>query len=102
LERIHLEEPNPKFEVGQIVITPAASAALAACGKTLGELLARHCAGDWGDVSERARSLNERGLIERFNLQSIYRVPSGEHVVVQTNPERTLTMIHLERAKGEG
>jgi hypothetical protein len=85
-----------RFEVGEIVITPAASDALAANGQTLDELLERHRAGDWGEVSEQVRSVNERGLVERFNLHSTYVMPDGRRIVVVTNCQRTATMIHLD------
>ncbi len=78
------------------MITPAASAALEASGHALGDLLAQHQAGDWGDVSEHVRTVNERGLVEQFNLQSTYVVASGARLVVMTNRDRTLTMIHLD------
>jgi hypothetical protein len=91
-----LEASNAKFKVGQVVITPAASAALEASGQTLAELLAQHQAGDWGDVSEQVRAVNERGLAESFNLQSVYVVAPGQRLVVVTNRERTVTMIHLD------
>jgi hypothetical protein len=86
----------PKFEVGQVVITPAATAALEAAGYMLEDLLARHQSGDWGDVSPHERGVNERGLVEQFNLQSVYSVPSGSRLVVNTNRERTVTMVHLD------
>jgi hypothetical protein len=84
------------FEVGEIVITPAASSALDANGQTLERLLARHRAGDWGDVSPQVREVNDRGLAERYNLQSAYVLADGRRIVVVTNCQRTATMIHLD------
>jgi hypothetical protein len=86
-----------KFEVGEIVVTPAASEALEAYGQRVSDLLARHQAGDWGDVSDQARAVNERALAERFNLQSVYAVSNGQRLIVVTNRERSRTMIHLDR-----
>jgi hypothetical protein len=85
-----------KFEVGEVVVTPAASAALEADGQSVAALLARHQSGDWGDVTAQVRAVNERGLAECFNLQSVYVAPSGSRVVVVTNRDRSLTMIHLD------
>jgi len=96
-EQSPVENCAPKFDVGQVVITPTASAVLDASGQRLAELLARHQAGDWGDVSDHERSVNERGLIEQFNLQSSYALQPGRRLVVVTNGERTLTMVHLDR-----
>ena len=85
-----------KFDVGEIVITPAASAVLEANGLTLDDLLARHQAGDWGDVSAQVREVNERGLLEQFNLQSTYSLSDGRRLMVVTNHQRTTTTIHLD------
>jgi hypothetical protein len=63
---------------------------------TLENLLARHQAGDWGDVSAPLREVNERGLLEQFNLQSTYALPDCRRLVVVTNRERTATTIHLD------
>ena len=95
-EQMPLEEQASKFEIGEVVATPAALAALQAIGQTLPNLLARHQAGDWGDVADQVRSVNERGLVECFNLQSAYAVNRGQRLVVVTNGERTVTMIHLD------
>jgi hypothetical protein len=84
-----------RFDIGEIIVTPAATDALVANGLTLDDLLARHRAGDWGDVSEQVREVNERGLIEQFNLQSTYRMPDGRRLVVVTHRDRTTTMVHL-------
>jgi hypothetical protein len=95
--RTPLNAPELKFEVGDVLVTPTAAAALDAQGRTVSDLLARHQAGDWGDVSDQVRMVNERGLTEQFNLQSTYVLDGGQRLVVVTNRERTLTMIHLDR-----
>jgi hypothetical protein len=92
-----MEELMPKFEVGQIVITPAASAALESIGYTVEDLLVRHQSGDWGDVSLHERNVNEQGLVEQFNLQSAYAVQEDLRLVVCTNRDRTVTTVHVDR-----
>ena len=87
-----------QFEVGEIIVTPAAADTLAANGLTLEDLLARHQAGDWGDVSEQVREVNERGLVEQFNLHSTYRMSDGRRIIVVTNRDRTTTMVHVAGA----
>ncbi len=87
---------NIKFDLGELVVTPAAEAALAAGGASLDDLLARHQSGDWGDVSDPVRDVNERGLAEQFNLQSVYSMSDGKRLVVVTNRDRSATMIHLD------
>jgi hypothetical protein len=85
-----------RFELGEIVVTPAASAALAESGLRLEQLLARHRQGDWGDVSPQVREVNERGLVERYNLQSSYLLADGRRLVVVTMRDRSNTMVHLD------
>ncbi len=92
-----MEELMPKFDVGRIVVTPAAFAALESVGYTVDALLARHQSGDWGDVSLHERYVNERGLVEQFNLQSAYAVQSDVRLVVSTNRDRTVTTVHVDR-----
>ncbi|HEY2893773.1 MAG TPA: hypothetical protein VGJ16_06160 [Pirellulales bacterium] len=98
MERKGLQLCQVLFDVGEIVITPAAIAALESSGQTLSEVLARHSSGDWGEVSAAVRLVNERGLTEYFNLQSCYSICEGQHLVVVTNGERTLTTIHYQPA----
>ena len=81
--------------MGEIVVTPTASAVLHASGQDIEVFLARHQSGDWGEVSEQVRAVNERGLVERFNLQSAYSTSAGDRLVVITTADRTLTMVHL-------
>jgi hypothetical protein len=100
LENLALEsgiEDQTKFEVGKVIVTRAASAALEGSGQTLAELLARHQAGDWGDVADHVRAFNERALVEKFNLQSVYNGGHGQRLVVATNRQRAVTMVHLDR-----
>jgi hypothetical protein len=85
-----------KFEAGEIVITPAASLALEANGRSVDDLLTRHQAGDWGNVSDQIRRVNERGLVEGFGLRSTYLLDTGDRVVMVTNADRNLTMVHLD------
>ncbi|REK13050.1 MAG: type I restriction endonuclease subunit M [Planctomycetota bacterium] len=59
-------------------------------------MLARHRRGDWGDVSAQVRRVNERGLVEQFNLHSSYSLPDGRRLVVVTSRDRATTMIHLD------
>jgi hypothetical protein len=95
---MRLEQRIAKFEVGQVVITPAATEALSASGQDLADLLARHQAGDWGDVTDTVRIVNDRGLAEQFNVQSAYAVDDFRRLVVVTSADRTLTMVHLDHA----
>jgi hypothetical protein len=43
---------QPAFELGQIVATPGALAALQKAGQAPGEFLTRHVNREWGDLSD--------------------------------------------------
>jgi hypothetical protein len=85
-----------KFEVGQLVVTPTAAAAIAENGVTLDALMQRHQSGDWGEISPAIHAVNERGISDQFNLQSGYALPDGRRVVIVTNRDRSATMVHLD------
>ena len=64
-------------------------------GSSADEVLSRHAEGDWGEVSEQEREVNERGLSEQFNLVSNYRMADDQFITVFTQADRSMTMIHL-------
>ena len=89
-----------KFEVGQLVVTPTAEQALQQNSIPLDTLLSRHQSGDWGDISQTVRAVNESGLKDHFNLQSAYALRDGRRIVVVTNRDRSATMVHLDALIG--
>ena len=50
---------QPAFELGQIVATPGALAALKKSGQQPGEFLTRHVNREWGDLSDEDRKEND-------------------------------------------
>ena len=84
-----------KFELGKLVVTPSAARVLQQSGSSADEVLSRHAEGDWGEVSEQERDVNERGLSEQFNLVSNYRMADDQFITVFTKADRSMTMIHL-------
>jgi len=85
-----------KFDVGQVIVTPTASRALEASGQSADEVVLRHQSGDWGDVSEQERQVNEEALRRSYNLLSIYRTPAGQRVTIVTKGDRSLTLVHID------
>ena len=53
---------QPAFELGQIVATPGALAALKKAGQQPGEFLKRHANREWGDLDEDGRRENDYSL----------------------------------------
>ncbi len=84
-----------KFQPGRIVATPGALGALEASGEAPGGYLARHIAGDWGDVDEDDHRENELSLIHGFRLLSAYILNSGAKIWIITEADRSVTTVLL-------
>jgi hypothetical protein len=77
-------ETAKKFSLGRIVATPGALEALAAAGQSADEFLARHVVGDWGDLDDEDKSLNDAALIDGSRILSAYETRSGDRLYVIT------------------
>ena len=86
---------QPAFELGQIVATPGALAALKKAGQQPGELLTRHITRDWGDLDEDDRKENEYSLEHGFRLLSAYKTNAGDRVWIITEADRSVTTLLL-------
>lgn len=73
-----------RFNLGHISATPAALTAIADAGQTAQEFLARHAAGDWGEVDQHDRRANDRALADGSRILSAYRTSRGERLWVIT------------------
>ena len=73
-----------KFQLGQIVATPAALDAIHDSGQTPAFFLNRHAAGDWGDVDQGDAALNDQALVNGERLVSAYRTLKGVRLWVIT------------------
>jgi pilus assembly protein CpaF len=71
-------ERKPLFNLGQLVATPGALAALEKAGQNAMEFLARHVTGDWGEIPEEDKKENQFSLEKGFRLMSSYRTTAGE------------------------
>src|SRR5260370_17085524 len=69
---------QPAFELGQIVATPGALAALKKSEQQPGEFLTRHVNREWGDLSDEDRKENDYSLEHGFRLLTAYRTHGGE------------------------
>lgn len=91
---------KPKFPLGQVLATPGALEALQKSGQAPGEFLARHVAGDWGDVCADDKALNDESLIDGSRILSAYRTSRNERLWIITestdeNDHRCCTTILL-------
>lgn len=62
------------FELGAVVATPAALAALEKSGFQPVDILARHISGDWGDCSSDDARSNDLAVTSSQRIFSVYRL----------------------------
>jgi hypothetical protein len=82
-----------KFRLGHIVKTPNALLQLTDEDILMG--IQRHQAGDWGDVGAHVRAANERALVEKKRLLSVYHSARGIKFWLITKADRSATMVLL-------
>ena len=83
------------FELGGVRATPGALAAIEQAGRTPGEFIQRHAAGDWGDVCEEDAAENELSLRKGYRLLSVYHTSAGAKLYVITEADRSATTLML-------
>jgi hypothetical protein len=88
-------ERKPLFDLGQLVATPGALAALEKTGQNAMEFLSRHVRGDWGDILEEDKKENQFSLEKGFRLMSSYRTTADDVVWVITEANRSHTTLLL-------
>lgn len=88
-------EKKVRFKAGQVCATPGALEAMNNAGQSPVEFIGRHVAGDWGDVCEDDRKINEESLEHGLRLLSSYRTNEGVKLWVITEADRSLTTILL-------
>ncbi len=87
---------TPLFDLGRTVATPGALELLGELEVSPSELLARHQAGDWGEVPKEDAKENELSVREGFRILSSYPMcEDGGRVWVITEADRSSTCILL-------
>jgi len=101
-ERIHdsigmkLPANTPqKFPLGEIVATPGALDAFERSCETPLQYLVRHASGDWGEVCDDDKRLNDEAVGQGTRLLSSYCLRSGEKVWIITEADRSVTTVLL-------
>lgn len=84
-----------RFGLGQVLATHGVLIALAAAGRTPEEFLARHQAGDWGDLTPEDIEENELALHAGYRLLSAYDLGNGERIWLITEWDRSATTLLL-------
>jgi hypothetical protein len=90
-----------KFRLGQVVSTPGALSALGKSRESAASFLARHVAGDWGDVDAGDWKLNDEAIAHEGDLDqqsrvlSSYKTRAGEKIWIITEADRSSTCVLL-------
>ena len=83
------------LELGFVVATPGALRALEAAKESADEFLARHMAGDWGELGQTDCDENELSLREGFRILSAYTLRTGVKIWIITEADRSATTLLL-------
>ena len=83
------------FSLGHIVATPGALDALQQAGHTAQEFLARHSAGDWGELSAEDRKENTFAVTRSLRLLAAYRLSTSVRIWLITEAARSATTVLL-------
>lgn len=86
---------RPSFSLGSLYVTSNALDAFER--ETIDAVLSRHAAGDWGDIANADRGLNELALTEgnEGRLFSVYHFEDGSRLWVITEWDRSYTTVML-------
>lgn len=84
-----------KFPLGHVVATPGALAALANSNYTPDFFINKHAKGEWGEVSEGDKQLNELALVDGSRIMSAYITTLGQRIWIITEADRSSTTILL-------
>jgi hypothetical protein len=86
-----------RFELGRTFATPGALRALEDARMTFMPYLRRHSLGDWGDVSDEDKRLNDADVSGGGRLLSCYKLPGAKgdraRIWIITEADRSATTI---------
>ncbi|WP_237881364.1 hypothetical protein [Pseudomonas sp. PGPR40] len=89
------DSAKPMSELGALVITPGVDALMRSKRLDPFHYFGRHMLGDWGDICDEDRQLNEEALISDYRLMSVYDVEPGLKLWIITEADRSVTTILL-------
>lgn len=83
------------FACGQLVMTPGVAYLVREGSLRPVQYLARHCIGDWGDLSDRDRAANDAAVRRGERLLSSYRITDTLTLWIITEADRSATTLLL-------
>ncbi len=87
--------PKPLFEGGRVLATPKAMEAIEETELEIMDILARHLVGDWGDIDDEEKMLNDQAVEYGKRITSAYRLAPSIEVWVVTAGDRQATWLKL-------
>ena len=82
-----------KFSLGQIVATPGALDLLRESGESPALFVNRHVQGDFGELCDEDRALNNEAIANGSRILSAYKTAKGERIWVITEADRSSTCL---------
>jgi len=89
------EASTPMSEHGALVITRGVSEMMKTQRLNVFHYFGRHIQGDWGDICDEDRKMNEEALISGYRLMSVYDVTADLKIWIITEADRSVTTILL-------
>ena len=86
---------KPYTELGALVFTQGVDALVRSERLNPFHYFGRHLHGDWGDICNEDRVVNEDALISGERLMSVYEVEPGLTIWIITEADRSVTTILL-------
>ncbi len=83
------------FDLGKLVATRGALAALEVAGQTPLEFIRRHQSGDFGEVCDADKRENELSIKRGYRILSAYRTSADVRVWLITEADRSATTLLL-------
>jgi hypothetical protein len=91
----HVNRLLVRFPLGRVVATPGALRVLEEANQNAFEFLAKHQAGDWGELCEEDIRENESSVLNGFRILSAYRTRNDVKIWVITEADRSATTLLL-------
>jgi hypothetical protein len=79
-----MNNKKPLFDLGQTVATPPCLEAFQASGENPATFLQRHVTGDFGDLGDEDRKLNEQAVVNGDRILSAYMLANGVKIWIIT------------------
>lgn len=86
---------EPRFPTGQLVVTQGVDELIRHGRLNPSAYLSRHLTGDWGDLSDEDRHLNDAALKSGDRLLSSYQVSPDLKLWIITEWDRSVTTLLL-------